>query len=118
MTTMPTLRPRVDELLRAGAIAFGLAALTSMASVFSSTTHDPHTIEVRPRGEQRQLPTGDESGGLRPHAGDPWHVRVDDHRADSCPALGPRWTGRYRRRSWSLRPGTGYAMFIMPLPVS
>jgi hypothetical protein len=39
MTTTPTLRPKVDQRLRAGAIAFGLAALMSIPSVFS--VHPP-----------------------------------------------------------------------------
>jgi hypothetical protein len=39
MTTTPTLRPKIDQRLRAGAIAFGLAALMSIPSVFS--VHPP-----------------------------------------------------------------------------
>jgi hypothetical protein len=114
MTTTPTLRPKVDQRLRAGAIAFGLAALMSIPSVFS--VHPPSTqSRVRSRCEQRQLPTGDESGGLRPHTGDPWHVRaLRDRRAHSCPALGPRWTVVFVVGAGCLLPGTGYATFMMP----
>jgi hypothetical protein len=102
MTTTDTLKPNVDNRLRAGAIAFGLAALMTVPSVFSvQPPSDPAHNRECSRWEHRKFSAGDGSRDLCPHTSDSWHVRaLRDHRAHAVTALGHCRTGPHRRWGW------------------